>query len=189
MKTFSGPVVAALSGPNLAIVQLIALGFSSPVYLNTSTWNLTFGGNVYKGAAGLGAVSAVQDKPGEIQGITLSLFGDAATIALALDAADTVQGTSCVIRTAIIETTNYTVLDAPTDWVGYLDTMSISEGSEEASVSVTAESKAVALLRGTAVKYSDADQRAIEPTDKSFSFATDQNDRPIVWPSKDFFRQ
>jgi len=187
MKTLSSPTLAALAGGSVAIVQLIHLNFATPTALNTSTWNLDFGGVNYKGAYGLGQISAVTDKPGEVQGITLELFGDAAIVALALDDADVVQGTVCTIRTAIIETTNYTVLDAPIEWIGTLDTMSIGEDGNSASIRVTAESKAVDMLRGTPMFYSNSDQRTVNAADGSFKYVIDMQDRPVIWPSREFF--
>lgn len=189
MKTFSAPVQAALASGSIAIVQLVYLGFSTPIALNMSTWDLVWSGVTYKGAYGLGQISAVTDKPGEVQGITLEMFGDAAAVALALDDSDVVQGTVCTIRTAIIETDTYTVLDAPVEWVGTLDTMAIGEDGTSASIRVTAESRAVDLLRGTPWMYTDADQHLVNAADKSFDYVTDQIDKPVVWPARAFFFQ
>ena len=191
MKTYTAPVLAALGASAVAVVQLLHLNFSSGVVaLNLSTWDLVFGGVTYKGAYGLGAISAVTDKPGEVQGITLELAGGPADrITLALDAADVVQGTVCTIRTAIIETTGYTVLDAPIEWLGTLDTMSIAEDGQSASIRITAESRAVALLRGTPSFYAEADQTAISATDHSMQYVVDQVDKPVIWPAKAFFYQ
>ena len=191
MKTYTPPVLAALGASAVAVVQLLHLNFSSGVVaLNLSTWDLVFDGVTYKGAYGLGAISAVTDKPGEVQGITLELAGGPADrITLALDAADVVQGTVCTIRTAIIETTGYTVLDAPIEWLGTLDTMSIAEDGQSASIRITAESRAVALLRGTPSFYAEADQTAISATDHSMQYVVDQVDKPVIWPAKAFFYQ
>lgn len=190
MKTYSAPVLAALSSSSLAIVQMIANEFSStPLYLNTSTWDLTYDGNVYQGAYGLGSISGVTDKPGQVQGLTFDLFGDSSGISLALDASDIVQGTPCTIRTAIIETTDYTVLDAPTEWVGSLDTMTLGEDGQQASIHVTAESRAVDLMRGTPWRYIDEEQKLINATDASFAFVVDQIGKPIVWPTKSYFEK
>lgn len=188
MKTLAAPVLSALASGSVAVVQLVYLGFSTPVVLNTSTWDLVWSGVTYKGAYGLGQVSAVNDKPGEVQGITLELAGGSASvIALALDDADVVQGTPCVIRTAILETSNYTILDAPIEWTGYLDTMSIAEDGTQATIRVSAESRAVDLLRGTPWFYNDADQTAVLATDRAFKYVVDQIDKPVVWPDKAFF--
>lgn len=191
MRALSAPTLAALSSGSLAIVQLVYMGFSTtPIALNMSTWDLVWEGVTYKGAYGLGTVSAIVDKPGEIQGMTFELHGvDAAKISLALDDVDIVQGTPCVIRTAIIETVNYTILEAPIEWTGTLDAMSIAEDGGQATITVSAESRAVDLLRGTPSFYNDPDQRAINAADGSFSYVVDQIDKPVVWPNKSFFYQ
>lgn len=189
MKTLNAPTLAVLAGKEVGIVQLVHLDFPSlPLALNMSTWNLTWLGVVYKGAYGLGTISAVQDKPGEIAGINLELAaGDTSIIALALDDADIVQGTPVTIRTAIIDLSTYQVLDAPVEWVGTLDTMSIGEDGTQAAIRCTAESKAVDLLRGNPQFYADQDQRAIAPNDASFSYVVDQIDKPLIWPTRAFY--
>lgn len=191
MRTLAGPAVTALAGAEVGIVELIKIDFSStPIYLNTSNWDLTYSGTLYKGAYGLGSISAVTDKPGEVTGLTLELIsGDASTISLALDDADIVQGTPLTIRTAILSLTDYTILDAPIEWVGTLDTMTIAEDGTQCVVRVTAESKAVDLLRGTPMMYSDADQKTVNGTDGFFKYVIDQIDKPIVWPQKAYFYQ
>ena len=211
MRSLSGPVTTALASGSVAIVQLVRLAFSTPLALNTSTWDLTWAGTTYKGAYGLGQISAITDKPGEVQGITLELAGgDSAIISLALDDADVVQGTACVIRTAIIDTgtslltsgpsielnftaqtyqvaSQFTILDAPIEWTGTLDTMSIAEDGTSASIRVSAESRAVDLLRGTPFMYTDTDQLTVSATDRSFRYVVDQIDKPVVWPAKSWF--
>ena len=184
-------MLAALAGPAVSIATLIKLDFAgTPVLLNTSTWNLAFGGDTYLGAYGLGQISAIADKPGDVAGITLELHGaDAARISLALDDADIVQGTPVTIRTAIIDTATYTILDAPVEWVGKLDTMAIGEDGTSATIAVTAESGAVELLRGNVWVYSDVDQRVVNASDASFAYVQDQIDKPIVWPTREFFHK
>lgn len=159
-------------------------------YTRTTTTPLTDLGQIYKGAYGLGSISSVSDKPGEISGISLELAaGSPAIIALALDGADEVQGTVCTIRTAIIDTATYQILDAPIEWSGTLDTMSIGEDGNSAVVSVSAESKAVDLLRGTPSMYVDEEQTLINPTDRAFKYVVDQVDKPLIWPSRGYYQQ
>jgi len=190
MKNLSAPTLAALSSGQLAIVQLIYFAFSTtPVALNTSTWDLDFGGVTYKGARGLGTVSPVNDKPGEVEGLTFELFGDAASVALALDEANLVQGTVCTIRTAILNSETYQILDAPLEWVGRLDIMSISEDGETCAISVTAESKAADLISGNSWLYTVEDQARVNPYDGAFKYVVDQVDKPIIWPAKAFYYQ
>ena len=189
MKTLTAPALAALQSGGVGIVQLVYLAFSTtPVALNTSNWGLVWDGITYKGAYGLGTISPIADKPGDIAGLVLELSaGDSGSIALALDDSDIVQGTPITVRTAIVDLATYQILDAPIEWTGTLDTMSIGEDGTQAAIRVSAESKAVDLLRGTPMFYNDADQRGIDPTDGSMMYIVDQIDKPIVWPSREYF--
>ena len=178
----------AFSLASVALVQLVYFGFASPLALNTSTWDISYGGVTYKGAYGLGSISAINDKPGEVQGLTLDLAGGpSSNISLALDGSGAVPGTPLVIRTAVFDTASYTVIDAPIEWTGTLDTMTISEDGNTAVVRVSAESRAVDLLRGNAWQYSDEDQTAVLSSDRSFRYVIDQIDKRIVWPTREFF--
>jgi hypothetical protein len=180
----SGPVGSSI---DIAMPQLEP-GELASTYTPTTTTSLTDPGLTYKGAYGLGQISAITDKPGEVQGITLELHGaDAARISLALDDSDIVQGTPVEVRTALIDTSTYQILDAPLEWIGTMDTMSIADDGTSATIAVTCESRAVDLLRGNVVMYSDADQRSINATDGSFAYVVDQIDKPIVWPNREFF--
>jgi hypothetical protein len=67
--------------------------------------------------------------------------------------------------------------------------MAIVEDGEHAVVRVTAESKAVDLLRGNPRTYTDADQQALFPGDSAFNLVVSQASATVVWPSKDFFKK
>jgi hypothetical protein len=192
MRTLSAPVLAALADGKAALVQLVHINFPSGVIaINSSNWDLVWDAVTYRGAYGLGTVSAISDTAGgAVQGITLEMAAtDSAMVALALDDANEVQDSPVVIRTAILDTATYEILDAPIDFTGRCDVMSISgrDGSEVIRVSV--ESSAVDILRGNVSTYSDADQQAAYAGDRAFEYVVDQADKPIVWPSREFFFQ
>jgi len=180
---------ALANGPALA--QLVLIIFpSGQIAVNTSSFDLDWLGITYKGAGGLGSIVAIHDQPGEIQGVQFELNGGpSAFISLALDEANEVQGSPVVLRTAILSGEPLAVIDAPVEWIGSCDTMSITEDGTRASISVTAESKAVALLRGTPLTYSDADQKSIDPADRAFEYVIDQTNKPIIWPKREWFYQ
>jgi hypothetical protein len=188
MRALSGPVVAALSAPVLRIVQLIYLGFPGlPVTLNSSNRDISFGGTIYRGAAGLGKISPIEDSPGEIKGLQFEISGvPIENLALALADATVVQGTAVFIRLAIIDSDG-TVLDAPLDWAGRLDTMPIQEDGETCSIGATAESTAVDLLHGNALTTSNADQQFLYPGDRAFEWVIPQEGVPVVWPTKQYY--
>lgn len=188
MRTLSAPTLAALAGGQLAIVQLVHMAFASPIALNTSNLTLSWGGVTYIGAGALGAIGQIDDSPGEVKGLNFQLIGvDSSYIALALDDAAVVQGTAVTIRTAILNS-SYAIVDAPIEWTGKLDSMSIEEDGETCTISVSAESSAVDILRGGPLTYSDADQKSLYGNDRAFEFIILQANTPIVWPSKLWFQ-
>jgi len=188
MRTTSPDAAAALSAPVVRVVRFVYMAFApTPIALNTSSWDFDYGGITYKGAYGLGSISTVDDSPGEIKGVQLELSGVSSDyIALALDDAAIVQGTPLTLRTAIINEA-FEVVDAPIDWTGTLDTMSIQEDGDTCTIQVTAESSAVDLLRGAALTYSNADQQALAPGDRAFEYILSQANTPVVWPTKEWF--
>lgn len=185
MRVLSPEAIALLSGSRLALAQLVYMDFpGGGIALNTSNVDLVWDGITYKGAGALGEVSAVNDSPGEIKGVQFGLSGVSSEyIALALDGAGDVQGTGVVIRTALCDPETRRVVDAPLDWQGRLDTMSIKEDGETCTIQASAESTAVDLLRGAALTYSDADQKSLYPGDRAFEFTGSQTDTPVIWPS------
>lgn len=185
MRALSGPTVAALSAPVLRVVQLVRMQFPGiDVALNSSNQNYDFGGVTYLGAAGLGTVSQIDDSPGEIKGLQLEMSGVLTEyLTLALADSSSVQGTPLTIRLAIVGEDGQ-VIEAPIDWSGQLDTMSIQEDGETCSIAVTAESSAVDLLRGSPLTYSNVDQQALYPGDRAFEYLNSQIGKPIVWAGK-----
>ena len=185
MKALTGPAAAALSASSLLIVQLVYMQFPGfPVALNSSNRNIDFGGVTYLGAAGLGAINPIEDSPGEVKGLQLSMSGvPSEYLALALDDSNIVQGSPLTIRLAILSEAG-AVLDAPIDWVGRLDSMSIEEDGDTCTIAVTAESTAVDLLRGSPMTYSNVDQQALYPGDRAFEYVLSQANKPIVWAGK-----
>jgi hypothetical protein len=146
------------------------------------------GGITYRGAAGLGTINPIEDSAGRNQGFAVRDLRacPVENLALALADATVVQGAPVVIRLAILNDAGV-VLDAPIDWTGRLDTMSIEEDGSKCSIGVTAESSAVDLLRGNSLTTSDADQRFLYPGDLAFQYVNPQAGVPIVWPTKQLF--
>ena len=193
MKIFSSATAAALSAGALGIADLLALEFSpAPVYLNSSNWDITYAGKTYKGAAGLGQITPVQDQPGQVTGLSLSISGTSpAVLSLAMDAAGTVKGTPVALRTAIFAIDSgdgtITLADAPLLWAGKLDTMALSLDGNTRTVGATAESQAINLMRSNAWYYSSAEQRLVNPTDGSMDSILSQLNQKIIWPSRQWF--
>lgn len=189
MILLSTAAQTAITANNVNIVQLLLLGFSTPVALNTSNYDFTFSGVVYKGAYGIGSINMIEDSPGEIKGVQFQLNGGpAGAIAMALDEANVWQGTPVTVRLAILNS-SYSIVEAPIVWQGTGDTLSISDDEGSSIISATAESSAVDLLRGSPLTYSDADQQMLFPGDLGINLLLKQADQPVVWPAKQWFQK
>ena len=189
MKSLSPTFAAALASGAPQVAQLVAMYFSGgTVALNSMNRPLDFGGLTYRGAAGLGEISQIDDSAGsEVKGLQLTMSGlSSEMLALALADATVVQGVRLVIRLALVGADGF-VIDAPVDWDGYLDTMSIDADGDNCTISVTAESSAVDLLRGNAMTTSNADQQALYPGDRAFEYIVSQDGVPVVWPTKQYY--
>lgn len=189
MKNLNPSALTVIAGQQVALVQLVLMQFPGlTLALNSSNIDIVWEGVTYRGAYGLGSVSVIEDSPGEVKGLQLTLSGvSSENISLAMDDAAIVQGTPLTIRTAILHPNSYAVLDAPIDWRGRLDTMGIGEDGETCTISATAESSAVDLLSRTALTYSDADQQFLYPGDLAFQYITANPNTPVVWPTKQWF--
>lgn len=192
MKALSAPVLAALSAAHVVLVTLVKLEFSTgTICLHTGNWpTLEHGGDIYRGAYGLGTITPITDQPGELPGVQLEIQRpDSDYLALALDEADVVQGAVVTISTAIFDTDDFTVLHVETDFAGYADVMTIGEDAQKSVISLTVESKGVDLLRGNPLTYTDADQQSLVPGDRWCEYVVDQADKPVVWPTREFYFQ
>ena len=186
MRALDAAVVTAFESGTAHLVTLVKIVFvgGEIICLNSSNWTISYGGDEYLGAAGLGAISPIEDRPGDLPGIQLELLRvDAEGIAIALDEEDKVQGSLITISTAILGGDPLAVLDVEVDWTGYGDVMSIA--GEKIVLSV--ESKGVDLLRGNPLLYNDADQRSLYSTDRAFQYVNSQSDQNVIWPTKAWF--
>lgn len=157
-----------------------ALFDSGDVRLWGGYGDLTIDGEEYTGGGSLLNISGVQES-GEIsaQGASVVLSGlDASIISIALT--ENYQNRSCRI---IIGTLNsdgqvgafYTLFK------GRIDTMTIEEGGDTASIAVSLENRLIDLERPRARRYTNEDQQSLYPGDTGFSYVNDIQDKTIDW--------
>lgn len=64
---------------------------------------------------------------------------------------------------------------------GHMDVMSINDGEDTAIISVTAESRLIALERTKTLRYTPEDHKRTYPDDKGLEFVADMQDKEIKW--------
>lgn len=193
MRTLSSPSLLALADPNTAIAQLVELDLDPVWNVNTTGWDLIYGGTTYLGTYGAGKIDTIEDTPGDIKGLTFELpaviDADLATALIGMP-----MGREARLYTAIFSTTTYQIIETVLEWAGRLDVPQIGEsvdgeGKGSSVIRVSAEHIAIDLLRPGNLLYSNADQQRMYPGDRSFEYVVDQSEAKIIWPAASYFRR
>ena len=164
----------------LAELQLLG----GTVRLAGLDFDVQWGGHDWTGARGLGAIAPIEETPGVITGLQLTLAG-VTQEHIAAVLAEPIQGRPVIIRVAVLDTSTEPPALAvdPNVWQGLLDVQRFSEGS--ATVVVNAENRLVEWDRPRLLRYSDADHRRLWPHDGFFRLAAAMAERDIVIFSKE----
>jgi len=67
---------------------------------------------------------------------------------------------------------------------GFMDVMTIDEGGETSTISITCETRLIDFERPRKYTYTAEDQKAIYSTDKGFDFVSAIQDKEITWGMK-----
>ncbi len=188
MRSVSAPAQAVLAGPVVPLCLLLELAFAPVVRLCTGAVTIEYGSQLYFGTGSLGAVEAVTDEVQSTTGLRFTLSGvPLDSIALAL--AETVRGTACTLRSAILDPATHAVLDAPIVFTGTLDSMPITHGIDDATIGVVAIHRGDTFRRPKPLRYTDGDQQRLFPGDTSMRYVLSQAQVQDVWPAASYFKQ
>lgn len=145
--------------------------------LGTIDWN----GETFTGGGDMVGISPVPESDRiEAKGVSLSLNGfDSANISLALS--DLRQGKSGKIWLGFLDADDSIIADPVLVFAGRLDTADISDDGDTASITVDYEGRLIDLKRVRTLRYTDAEQRARNPSDGSMRFVEQLVDAEIIW--------
>lgn len=145
-------------------------------------WNgyddVTIDGEEYIGSGSLLSVGGVEES-GEVsaKGTAIALSGiDASLISIALQ--ENYQNRTASV---IIGTIDSGVFSTYTLFRGRMDVMEIDEGSESASIRLTAENNLIDLERPRSTRYTSEDQKTYYPNDLGLDYVADLQDKQIDW--------
>jgi hypothetical protein len=172
----------------------IDLGFTNPLYINSTQKNYTVDSNVYHGAGALLGFSGVEETSDMgATGITLTLgLSSAGSISNVLTAAINAdyQGADIKIYLALLDDDNEIVGNGSTPYLaplffGFMDTMSISDAGDGAVIQLTAESNLIRLGRVHSRRYTDEDQQEYwntnSFTDKGLNLVNRIQEQVSIW--------
>jgi len=169
-------LLTALSQPEVEPFYAVEMNFdSSPVRFWTGYGNRTIGSDTYIGTGNLLSISGLEEVNDiSAKRITLQLSGvDATLVSLALQ--EPYQRRECKIYFGTTDSTTIEVFS------GLMDVMTIEDGGETSTISLTVESKLVRLEKASNRRYTEANHQSRYSTDTFFNYVADLQDRDVIW--------
>lgn len=174
-----GAVAVNLGGASIRPFFAVDLLFDTPQYYWTGLGDLTVAGVTYGGAGNLLNISALPETS-EIKAAnaTISLSGiNGALLSTALQTQ--YHGRLARVKFGLGDPVTLVEI-----FVGYMDQMTIDEGPDSCTISLSLESRLVDLERPRPVRFTTESQRMRFPNktpDKAFEFINDLQTKPLMW--------
>ena len=180
------PTQAVVLAPTVTMFALIEFGFDSgTIYLTDCAHDITWSGQVYTTALGLGTIDVITETDTESRGLSFEMSAThPSQIASALT--EQVQGRSIIIRLVMIDPDTAELRVDPNIWSGKFDVMQIEDNSGSALIRVTAEHALITWQTKKGTLASDVDQKLRYSNDRFFEWAAKMTEATIVWPNKEF---
>lgn len=187
-RSLAAGVTSAVGAPHIESFALVEMGLDSgTLYLCGAAVDVIYSGNTYLSAYGVGQIEPIEETDAGVMGLAFTL-SHVPSSSLSLALGTEVQGRSCLVRMAFIDSSGALNVDTNV-WTGYLDQMVITDDSPSGQIRVTAEHKLIRWDVPKLWRFSDEDQRIVLSTDGFFKNAAATAEATIVWPNKEFFRQ
>jgi hypothetical protein len=187
-RGLSPEAVAALSSGSPRVEHYLDLVFSgSTLYLWTGFGDSVYDGNAYLGNGWIEGISSLSEtlrlSP---TGMTISLSGVPADL-LSIVLSESRQSCSATLYFAVFDEDD-TRLDVLQLFTGSLDTVSIDEQPETASIVLDYESRLIKLNAPREARYTPEQQKMEYPADKGFDYLTFLESSRLYWGRPDLTR-
>lgn len=161
-----------LTVTSVATTKTFVASYTHSVYVRTfDTGTATITSDVdYIGVGNLAGIGVIQETT-EVRanGIQLSLSGiPADMISEALSYCR--QGLPVRLWLGVLNSSGGVIADPATAFVGRMDTVSIDEGADTATITISVEGRLIDLQRPRIRRYTDDDQQRTSPGDKGFQY-------------------
>lgn len=191
MRTVNAAAQALLdriaAGEQIPLVQLVEMRLASvTLYYTTAGVPLQWAGHTWASVGGrieplnYAAKGTVDQLQFSLPGVTED------DIALALN--EPVEGRVVVVYDALVDPDTGVVADAIQAWVGTLNVPGLEDGPV-ATVSVTAEHRAISAQRAKPSRYTNDQQQRLYPGDTCLNFDPATDAAPLAWPAASYFRK
>lgn len=163
-------------------ITLVQCAFDSG---NLNLWSgigdLTVDSVDYVGAGsllGIGEITETSEL--SANGVTVTLSG--VTSPLIEKARDEdYQGRELKVLLGAMDASNGVISDPIVVFSGFMDTMTINEGGETATIQVTVENRLIEFEKTRVRRYTAEDQKIDYPNDKGLEFVAEMAEKEIIW--------
>lgn len=170
-------ILTALAQPEVQPFYAVEFSFDSgTIRFWTGYGDRVIDGQTYTGTGSLLSISGMEEAADmSAKSSTVSMSGiPGALVSLALQ--EPYQNRPCRILFGVVNST-----DIVESFSGFMDKMSIDDGGDTATITLSIESKWVKLDRVNARRYTSESQKSRYATDTFFDFVADLQDKEIVW--------
>lgn len=163
-------------------ILLVQCAFNSgSLNLWSGIGDLTVDSVDYVGAGTLLSIGAVKESLDlAANGMTVNLSG--VTEPLISKARDEeYQGRELKILLGAMDASNSVIADPVIIFSGFMDTMTITDSGDTATINVSVENRLIEFQRNRVRRYTAEDQKIDYPTDKGLEFVAEIAEKEIVW--------
>lgn len=181
-RGLSGATKTAAIQPQVSLALAAEFEFQSgPLRIWTGNGSISYGGKTFEGGGDMVAVEPVVESTAlAANGLAFSLNGvPSSLVSRAL--ADKYRGRPCRLWLWFMDSTHATVQHQVQIFAGRMDTMPISRGPQNATISLTAENRLIDLKRARTSRWTDAEQKRRLSTDRFFEYTANIAERVLNW--------
>jgi hypothetical protein len=191
VKSISVGQQSALDAAHAVPVVFAQLDFASDNVQRYCTAGATIAWSGYNwlGTGGLVNIEPIRETGAiESVGLRLTMSGVPSTlVSLALQGE--FQGRPITLWLAMLDADGALIGDPVTEYAGRLDTMTIVDGEDSATISVTVESEMASLMGASIRRYTDADHQKDYSGDLIFQYVAQMKEKALPFPSGDALRR
>lgn len=144
--------------------------------------DITWGGDTYLGIGDFGGVDKV-DETSDVRanGCTLTLSGIPSQL-LAIALTEPYQGRPCTLFLGALNLTSGAIIGTPYPLIsGRMDVMTIEEGADTGTITLTVENRLIELFRTKERRYTHEDQQIDFSGDLGLEYVAGLQEKPINW--------
>ena len=181
-RTLTSAMQAVATSEVVRPIVLVQCDFDSgALNLWNGIGNLTVSSVDYVGAGTLLSISTMKESADlAANGMTVTLSGiTEPLISKARD--EDYQGRELKVLLGAMDSTNSIIASPVILFSGFMDTMTIQDSAETATISVSVENRLIEFQRNRIRRYTSEDQKIDYPTDKGLEFVAEISEKEIVW--------